>query len=354
MWKTTLVFCVGVLMVALMPLLIQEKDKMLVDDGVTMLSEKELPEETLSSLPTDLPSNTVLRTDNGPNHHSVSMGVSQTSLRGTEKDGGYQLNTEGDLIVNAELKHRFDYYLSLYGERTLDDIEQLIRNDISHTLTGAAEEQALHLLESYLDYRRALVSVEDSFPSNGLSTDFSAQSLERFRHQLRALEMARLQFFSPVDASAFFGADLQYDYLMLEKLSLRQNGFLTEEQKQQQLAALAENSEEARFLRSQQHSLDTLQRSREWARQGVSDEQIYQLQAQNFGSEAAQRLQTVRQKRAVLQQTLSDYLAQKSSIQQNSSFSAPEKAEMLERLKQRLFSESEQRRLPALEAMATM
>src|SRR5690554_7854100 len=81
------------------------------------------------------------------------------SLAGTDIDGALQADENGQLIVNLEVRDFFDYFLSTVGEvspeTAIGQIQQMARQH----LPESAAQQALALLDQYLDYKQASLAV---------------------------------------------------------------------------------------------------------------------------------------------------------------------------------------------------
>lgn len=81
---------------------------------------------------------------------STAVRLEMTSLAGTQVDGAWPTDARGHLRADRALRTRFDYYLSLLGERPLSDLRDLLRRDAVAHLPAAAVDQALALWDSYL------------------------------------------------------------------------------------------------------------------------------------------------------------------------------------------------------------
>lgn len=60
---------------------------------------------------------------------SLALSTDGTSLDGTQADGDWGVGVDGQLRASRALRQKFDYYLSLVGEKTLPDIEALLLNE---------------------------------------------------------------------------------------------------------------------------------------------------------------------------------------------------------------------------------
>jgi lipase chaperone LimK len=81
---------------------------------------------------------------------SVPLSVSGTSLAGTQADGDWGVNAQGQLLASRSLRQRFDYYLSLIGEMPLASIETLLQQDAKKSLKEPALSQVLSVWRNYV------------------------------------------------------------------------------------------------------------------------------------------------------------------------------------------------------------
>jgi lipase chaperone LimK len=70
------------------------------------------------------------------------------SMEGTRPDGDIRQDAAGQLVVDAELGHLFDYYLAGLGEKDLGAIRMAIERELDRRLAAPAAVQAKRLLAS--------------------------------------------------------------------------------------------------------------------------------------------------------------------------------------------------------------
>jgi len=80
----------------------------------------------------------------------LGVRLGMTSLAGTQVDGAWPIDTRGRLRADRALRARFDYYLSLLGERPQSDLRDLLRQDARAHLPPETVDQALALWDSYV------------------------------------------------------------------------------------------------------------------------------------------------------------------------------------------------------------
>lgn len=259
------------------------------------------------------------------------------SMEGTRPDGDVKLGPDGQLVVDAELGHLFDYYLAGLGEKDLDAIRAEIGRELDRRFKPGPAAQAKRLLASYLDYKRALVTLEQRLKPGA---DLAATA----RARLQAMQQLRLQFFSAGESAGLFGFSDAYDLDALARIEISQDPQLSAEQRAGKLAALDKNLSPAmreereapgRVIRTE----ESVQKMRE---QGASDDEVYRVRAAAFSTEGASRLAELDREEASWKSRIKVYQAERSAL--------PQGAELaMQQLRDKYFSADEQRRLGAYE-----
>lgn len=259
------------------------------------------------------------------------------SMEGTTPDGDVKQSAEGQLVVDAELGHLFDYYLAGLGEKDLNAIRAEIERELDRRLAPAPAAQAKRLLASYLDYKRALADAEKSLAP-------SADMAKAARARLQVKQQLRARYFSASEVAGLFGAGDAYDADALARLEIGQDSALTPAQQEEKLAlrdkqmpaALREEREApTKVIRME----ESVQKLRE---QGAGDDEIYRLRAAVFSPEAANRLADLDREEAAWKGRIQAYLAQRANL-------GPGSEVIAQQLRDQYFSAEEQRRLGAYE-----
>jgi lipase chaperone LimK len=267
------------------------------------------------------------------------------SLQGTYPDGKITADDADALVVDAELRRLFDYYLASIGEKSLDQIHAEIERELEQRLKPRAASEAKRLLVCYLDYKRALIEVEKNPQAAG-------NAIGALRTRFNEMQQVRSQFFSAAESEALFGFDDAYDRDALARLEISQDATLDERQKQEKLAALDAGLpaaiREAKDAPLQIVKLD--QAARKMRAEGGSDDDVYRLRAAALSPEAAARLADVDQDEAVWKNRIAGYLAERNALlQATTNRPQPDRQALLQELRQARFSADEQRRLGAYE-----
>ena len=265
------------------------------------------------------------------------------SLEGTRPDGDLAVAADDTLVPDASLLRLFDYYLSATGEKTLDAIRAEIENELERQLKPGAAAEAKRLLARYLDYKSALVELEQD-------KQLAGPSGTALRARMNAMRKVRDRFFSAKENQAMFGFDDAYDMDAVGRLEISQNGSLSEAEKRKMLAeldaalppALREAREAPLKVVRMEEAVTKLRA------QGASDDEIYRMRAATFSPEAAARLAELDRDEAAWSSRIAAYLAERGQLLNSGRTDADRQAALLQ-LRQARFSEDEQRRLTAYE-----
>ncbi|WP_068827243.1 lipase secretion chaperone [Pseudomonas sp. BMS12] len=267
------------------------------------------------------------------------------SFAGTQVDGQFRLDAAGNLLVSMDIRRIFDYFLSAYGEESLKASLARLQSYIRNQLQEPAQSQALALLAQYLDYKRQLVQLEKDLPQMA--------SLDAMRQREQAVQALRAGLFSPEAHQAFFGQEEAYNQFTLQRLAIRHDSSLSDQQKAEALDQLrAGLPEDMQELLVPQLQSELRQQTAALQASGASSEQIRQLRLQLVGAEATGRLEALDRQRQQWQQRLSDYRQAKAKLEANGGLSETDRQAALQRLAAERFDERERLRLDAAEQLA--
>ncbi len=273
------------------------------------------------------------------------------SLEGTDVDGGFRVDDNGNLLIDISIRRYIDYYLTTVGEASVEEITASIRHTLESRLPEPARSQALEILRQYLGYKTALQALQQE---EGASQPLAGESaFEVLEGRLQKLRDARDTYLAPELAEAFFGPENQLDQYTLEKLRVQQDASLSAEEKLARVAALQE-----RLPENMREQIQETSRFENWqaqeeallARQAGADE-IYQLRAQTFGAQAAERLAELDRQRERWDRRFAVYSQEKRQLDQ-AGLAEQDYQSQLTELRSRHFDEIERRRVAALDKLA--
>lgn len=286
----------------------------------------------------------------GQSHQFVS-GIEHlpASLDGTEVPDGLRVDAQGNLIVTAELRDIFDYFLSSLGEEDLDTLIARVRAYLADNLSRQAAQQANRILEGYLAWRDNLATIVQA---GGMSAD--QIDLNAVRTQQTQVQASCLRFLDAEVCDTFFTAQNLRDNYAIDRLAVLQDDSLTAEQKGDHLAALS-----ASLPAPMQQQFDAASRQQELQRltqalkqEGGDDAALRTLREQVVGVEAANRLQQLDAQRAQFTKRMDQWLAERGQLMQNSGLSEVDRALQIQRLRNQRFSSDELQRVLTLEHLA--
>ncbi len=260
------------------------------------------------------------------------------SMEGTTPDGAVKQSADGEqLVVDAELGHLFDYYLAGLGEKDLAAIRSEIERELDRRLKPGPAAQAKRLLASYLDYKRALVDLEQQLPQGA---DLATSA----RARLAATQKLRARFFSATEIAGLFGFSDAYDLDALARIDISLDPKLSAQQRTDKLAAL--DSRLSPAMREEREAPTRVVRTEEnvlkMRAQGASDDEVYRVRAAAFSPEGASRLAQLDREESEWQQRMAAYKAARAGLQ-------PGAEALQQQLRNKYFSDEEQRRLGAYE-----
>lgn len=271
----------------------------------------------------------------------VDPGPLPPSLQGSGHGVTLRADAQGNLLLQSDLLHLFDFYLAGREEEGLDKVLTRIHQDLAAQLQGNALDQARDLLRRYVDYRIALQNLPEA----------NALDAGALRQRLDALNAVRQQYFSAEEYAQFFARDNAEDEYMVQRLALSQQDGLSEEQRQQAVAELElQLPEDVRAVRaeSMRHG-DLYAATQAMQERGASAEEIRQLREQQLGSEAADALAELDRQQAAWKQRLADYASERNRLR-SAGLSESELQSALAELQASRFDELERKRVQALDA----
>jgi len=268
-------------------------------------------------------------------------GPAPASLRDTAVDGMLEVDHQGNLLITDQIRHLFDYFFTTVGEESFDSAAARIRHYLASQLRQPAQDQALDLLERYIEYKTELVALEERFPV--------LADLDELRAREDAVQRLRAGLFNTETHAAFFAAEEVYNSFTLERLAILHDDSLANEDKAGRIEALRNDLPEAMqdLLVPQIHQ-ELSQQTRSLQEQGASPEQIQQLRLNLVGPEATGRLETLDRQRQQWQQRLEHFNHEREAILQHPGLADSDKQQAIDSLLEEQFEPSERLRVSSL------
>lgn len=269
------------------------------------------------------------------------------SLEGTTIPFNLEVTSDGQLVVNANLRRLFDYFLTLDGEEPLDTILARIEELLKNHLPETAQARAIEVLHQYFDLKNAEIALALQMDENYKATG-QRYSVAEMRRLLRDLRASNLD---PEAYNGFFGVEDKRDDYTLARLKIQEDDSLTAEEKKAALAALDHMLPEADQIHLQQErQTESVYSEVEKARsEGASDAEIFHIREQAFGAKAAQRYAEADAKKAQWESRISAYRQEREEILNNPGITEQDKNYQIDRLRQQHFEGNELKRIPVID-----
>ncbi|NUW75843.1 lipase chaperone [Vibrio mediterranei] len=239
-----------------------------------------------------------------------------------------QLDTQ---IDNASERDTFEYFISGLVDNDTDTIEQRFEH-YSQQRDGS-EQLEPELFEKYMRYKAALAALKRN---GGEATDF--QGL----HQ--QILLMQSEFFTADEQERLFGEENLLRELALTKKAIKESAQTPEEYQQRWENELSQLPPELQNSFRNATVLTALNDTN-----AMDTQSQYIAREALVGSEAAERLMTLDQKRADFDQQFDSYLVARADILNNASFNDAEKVQAINDLREPLFDKNQWRRVEALE-----
>ncbi|TCB81022.1 lipase secretion chaperone [Acinetobacter sp. ANC 4173] len=275
--------------------------------------------------------------------HGTTQPFVSTSQQDTEVNCQLSLNQSQHLIVDEQTRNCFEYFITQYGEKQIDQIKQDFTRYMQKGYKEPALGQIIDLWNRYIDYRIQLGNLKEP--------NLDKQDPEYYRKVFALMKNLRTQFFSPTEIEGLFGAENTYHEYTLDRMSIMADPSLNEIQKAQKLKGLfAQLPEDWRENLEQLSKLEDLRKlTGDIKARGGSAEELRQMRMNLVGAEATARLEQLDQDRGQWKSRVNQYLTQREQIL-NSQMSESAQQQAIAQLRQQQFKNpQEQLRLETFE-----
>jgi lipase chaperone LimK len=179
--------------------------------------------------------------DNPEGPYESRFGALPKMIRGTRVAGELRVTRDGQLILNSDIKYRFDFFLAAVSEERIATSVARIRENIERSLPPAAAVEANRILDGYLQYKQDLKPACDEhilFCDELLSFAQSARQVEVLRSIVEKRKSLRRKYLGDDVSDEFYGMFEIQDEFELKRMELFYNSSLNEEEKQASLEKL--------------------------------------------------------------------------------------------------------------------
>lgn len=306
--------------------------------------KQQLPADSVDS------SNSMLANSNAqptPNNTAANNtgAVNSASQMGTEVNCQLSVDAANRLIVNEPVKNCFEYFITQYGEKDIQQIQASFLSFIQKSYQDPALGQIRDLWTRYLDYRQDLSELQ--------TPNSNPESAAYYQGIYDQTQNLRKKYFSKHEIEGLFGPENTYHQYTLDRLRILENKKLSETEKARQLSALFDNLPESWKENLEQiATLDNLRKlTKDLKARNASAQELRQMRMNLVGAEATQRLETLDSERSAWKDRVSSYLGQRDQILK-SGMGDNAKQQAIQNLKAQQFNNpQEQTRLQTFETV---
>lgn len=275
----------------------------------------------------------------------LSTPFSSASQQDIEINCQLSMDSSNRLIVNEATKNCFEFFITQYGEKEIEQIKADFIRYAQSTYKEPLLGQLTDLWSRYIQYREKLGELQ---PPSG-----DKESANYFKAIFNNIKSLRQEFFSQYEIDGLFGTEDIYNDYTLARMAVMEDKKLSEAEKAKKLQDLfndlPEDWKENLKQLSQLEDLRTL--TAEIKARGGSPEEIRQMRMNLVGPEATQRLETLDVQRSDWKNRVDSYLRNRQTIQ-NSTMSESAKQSAIQELRNQQFKNpQEQLRLDTFESV---
>lgn len=240
------------------------------------------------------------------------------SLAGTEIDGELLADAQGNLIIGIGIKDFFDYFFSVVGQRSVEDVIAEVERQIRARLPAAAASQALQIMQDYIAYQEQMSALMQSplLPAAQQDYRYYADTMAATFEQLKQL---RRQYFSPDLVDAFFGLEEAYGEYAVRTLQIQADDALGDEEKVERIRALESllpeqmvNAERLAMARAA-----AADEARSLFEAGESADKVRDALATQFDTATTEEIYRFYESERRWQQRMTTYLSEVAQLQQS-------------------------------------
>ncbi len=273
--------------------------------------------------------------------YEVLLSTLPASLADVPRPSLLNIDSNGELIVDIQLRNLFEYYLSALGEEPLELVLIRIRHALSEQLTADALAKGEALLEAYIQFRNQQGVIRNDYEQLYAADGFNLQAILAMKHAER---QARQLYFTDAQSEALFGPEDMSEDALIARLAVLQDDSLSQEARDEKLQSIDLHSQvgiEAERNRVLQSTL-----AQDALLMGQSED-AYRARVDAFGDDVAQRLQARDAERAQWRAKVAAYRLDLQPLM----VSKPIDPQLLFDLRRYHFTGAEQVRIAALDSI---
>ncbi|MBL4797365.1 MAG: hypothetical protein JKY50_08120 [Oleispira sp.] len=264
------------------------------------------------------------------------------TFRFSSVDGSIKVDNDNILIIDQDLRHWLDFYLSAIGEVNLQQIISMMQQEIDK-LPNPGRDQAHTIMDQYLAYKQELGEYDKRELLAVDSNNNIEQLSNRFDWQMRL----RRRYLADDVVESFWHNDEVIDNYALEKLVIR-NSDLSDTDKAAQLLALEESLPDSlSSFKKELYVASNLLEKEKALSQSNDPTELRNLRIQEVGIEATNRLEAIDKTQNTWRLKVLSYRDEKQRLSAIEGMSAIDKEHILAQYREDNFADKEKLRLPA-------
>lgn len=264
------------------------------------------------------------------------------TFRFSSVDGAIKVDANNTLIIDQDLRHWFDFYLSAIGEINLQQIISMLQQEIN-TLPNPGRDQAHKIMEQYLAYKKEL----GEYDSRELLAVDHHSDIEQLSNRLDWQMRLRRRYLADTVVESFWHNDEIIDNYALEKLMIK-NSDLSATDKKEQLLALDKSLPESLYdFKQELYIASNLLKKEKKLSQSDDPTELRNLRIQEVGIAATDRLEAIDKTQNAWRLKVSSYRDEKQRLSKIEGMSTTDKAALLSQYREDNFKDKERLRLPA-------
>ena len=277
-----------------------------------------------------------LSVENALQKNSASGSFSSPSQQDVQINCQLSIDASNRMIVNESTKNCFEFFITQYGEKTIDQIKKDFIAYAKATYQEPLLSQLIDLWSRYIQYREQLGQLD--------APNIDKEQAAYYKAIFNSMKSLRQKFFSNYEIEGLFGTEDTYNDYTLARMAIMEDKTLSAAEKAQKLKALFEQlPEDWKENLKQLSQLEDLRKlTADIKARGGSAAEIREMRMNLVGPEATQRLENLDTERNQFKTNITRYLAERDTIiQSNMSDSAKQSA--IDQLRQKNFSHAQDR-----------
>jgi lipase chaperone LimK len=276
---------------------------------------------------------------------SEALNFASKSQQDTQINCQIRVDSSNRLIVNEQTKDCFEYFITQYGEKSIEQIKTDFLSYIKTSYKDPVLSQLTDLWTRYVEYRSKLGDLQ--------KPNADKESAKYYQQIVDNTQNLRKKFFSDYEIQGLFGTQDTYDQYTVDRMVIMDDQSLSATEKAQKLKALFDQlPEDWKENLQQLNQLEDLRKlTADIKARGGNAQELHQMRTNLVGPEATLRLETLDVQRNDWKSKVNQYLSDRDNIL-NSNMSDSAKQSAIQQLKSQQFSnQQEQLRLQTFETV---